>query len=74
MSNPGCSTTDKNQIVDSAESLCGHCKKIVKNDSPRMECEICNSQLKVTRMDVQSIYHIKCQGITKAEYEYIRGG
>ena len=61
MSNPGC-TTDKNQIVDSAESLCGHCKKIVKNDSPAMECEICN------------LYHIKCQGITKAEYEYIRGG
>ena len=28
-----------------------------------MECEICNLW-----------YHIKCQGITKAEYEYIRGG
>ena len=28
-----------------------------------MECEICNLW-----------YHIKCQGITKAEYEYIKGG
>ena len=63
MSNPGCSTTDKNQIVDGAESLCGHCKKLVKNDSPAMECEICNLW-----------YHIKCQGITKAENEYIKGG
>ena len=63
MSNPGCSTTDKNQIVDSAESLCGHCNKLVKNDSPAMECEICNLW-----------YHIKCQGITKAEYEYIKRG
>ena len=63
MSNPGCSTTDKNQTVDSAESLCGHCNKLVKNDSLAMECEICNLW-----------YHIKCQGITKAEYEYIKGG
>ena len=62
MSNPGCSTTDKNQTVDSAESLCGHCNKLVKNDSLAMECEICNLW-----------YHIKCQGITKAEYEYIKG-
>ena len=63
MSNPECSTTDKNQIVDSAESLCGHCNKLVKNDSPAMECEICNLW-----------YHIKCQAINKAEYEYIKGG
>ena len=48
--------------MDSAESLCSHCKKIVKNDSPAMECEICDLW-----------YHIKCQGITKAEYEYIKG-
>ena len=40
MSNPGCSTTHKNQIVDSAESLCSHYKKVVKNDSPAMESEI----------------------------------
>ena len=52
-----------NQIEDNAESLCGHCNKVVKNDSPAMECEICSMW-----------YHIKCQGITKAEYEYIKGG
>ena len=52
-----------NQVVDNAESLCGHCNKVVKNDSPAMECEICGMW-----------YHIKCQGITKAEYEYIKGG
>ena len=49
--------------MNSVEGLCGHCKKLVKNDSPVMECEICNLW-----------YHIKCQGITKAEYEYIKGG
>ena len=49
--------------LGSIKSHCGHCNKLVKNDSPAMECEICNLW-----------YHIKCQGITKAEYEYIKGG
>ena len=54
MLNPRSSTTDKNQIEDNVESLCGHCKKLVNNDSPAMECEIYNMW-----------YHIKSQGIKK---------
>ena len=51
------------QFVDSSESLCGQCRKLVKNESNAIECEI-----------YQQWCHIKCQGIKKAEYECIKGG
>ena len=63
MTKPGSSKTTDDQLVENSESLCGHCRKLVKNESPAMECEIC-----------QQWYHIKCQGIKKAEYESIKGG
>ena len=63
MTKPGSSKTTDDQLVDNSESLCGQCRKLVKNESPAMECEIC-----------QQWYHIKCQGIKKAEYECIKGG
>ena len=63
MTKPGSSKTPDDQLIDNSESLCGQCKKLVKNENPAMECEIC-----------QQWYHIKCQGITKAEYECIKGG
>ena len=44
-------------------SPCGHCRKLVKNDDSAMECEICKQW-----------YHVKCQNISKAEYNYIKGG
>lgn len=63
MTKPGSSKTPDDQVVDNSESLCGQCKKLVKNENQAMECEIC-----------QQWYHIRCQGITKAEYECIKGG
>ena len=42
---------------------CGQCKKLVKNEDSGMECEIC-----------EQWFHIKCQKITKVEYNYIKGG
>ena len=44
-------------------SPCGQCKKLVKNEDYAMECEICDQW-----------FHIKCQNITQAEYNYIKGG
>ena len=38
-------------------------KKVVKEEDPAMKCEIC-----------EQWYHIKCQSITKLEYNYIQGG
>ena len=49
--------------TSSNPSPCGHCKRVVKEDDPAMECEIC-----------EQWYHIKCQNITKMEYNYIQGG
>ena len=63
MTKPGSSKTPYDELVDNSESICGQCKKLVKNKNPAMECEIC-----------QQWYHIKCQGITNAEYECIKGG
>ena len=44
-------------------SPCGQCSKLVKNEDFAMECEICDQW-----------FHTKCQNITKAEYNYIKGG
>ena len=44
-------------------SPCGQCRKLVKEDDPAMRCEIC-----------EQWFHIKCQQMTKAEYNYIQGG
>ena len=44
-------------------SPCGQCSKLVKNEDFAMECEICDQW-----------FNIKCQSITKAEYNYIKGG
>ena len=44
-------------------SPCEQCRKLVKEDDPAMRCEIC-----------EQWFHIKCQQMTKAEYNYIQGG
>ena len=44
-------------------SPCGQCRKLVSEDDPAMRCEIC-----------EQWFHIKCQQMTKAEYNYIQGG
>ena len=44
-------------------SPCGQCKKLVKEEDSAMKCEIC-----------EQWYHIKCQNITKAEYNHMQGG
>ena len=49
--------------TSSNPSPCGQCKKLVKEEDPAMKCEICGQW-----------YHIKCQNITKADYNYIQGG
>ena len=41
----------------------GNTKKLVKEEDPAMKCEICDQW-----------YHIKCQNITKADYNYTQGG
>ena len=48
--------------TNSNPSPCGQCNKLVKEEDPAMKCEIC-----------EQWYHIKCQNITKAEYNYIQG-
>ena len=63
MTKPGSSKITNDQLVDNSESLCGQCRKLVKYENPAIECEIC-----------QQWYHIKCQGIKKAECECIKGG
>ena len=49
--------------TSSNPSPCGQCKKLVKEEDSAMKCEIC-----------EQWYHIKCQNITKAEYNHIQGG
>ena len=49
--------------TSSNPSPCGQCKKLAKEEDPAMKCEICDQW-----------YHIKCQNITKADYNYIQGG
>ena len=44
-------------------SPCGQCSELVKKDDSVMEFEIC-----------EQWFHIKSQSITKAEYNYIKGG
>ena len=66
MSNPGSSTME-NQIVDNAESLCGHCNKYIKGGSKKKSlsklhwyCLICD-RMAVNFMKTMANLHTKHQ-------------